>query len=299
MHLLRSLGAVALCLAWTGLARAQVPDHLKCYKVKDALNLAGSADLDTPQFGADPGCTISKAKLFCVPATKTNVAVVDRATGDPIAPQPIGGSDPGDRICYKIKCTGAVADQPATDQFGSRTLGKFKASLLCTPAFKGNARFVDNGDGTVTDHQTGLMWEQKDDAGGIHDKDDQYSWSIDGFSQAPDGSAFTSFLATLNGCESLDGSAVSGGFAGHCDWRLPTIAELRTIFDLSAPGCGVGVSPCIDAIFGPTKASFYVSSTSVSTIPGDVWFAGFDYAYVSFEGKSATSYYVRAVRGGS
>jgi hypothetical protein len=26
-------------------------------------------------------------------------------------------------------------------------------------------RFTDNGDGTVTDHQTGLMWEKKTPAG--------------------------------------------------------------------------------------------------------------------------------------
>jgi hypothetical protein len=29
--------------------------------------------------------------------------------------------------------------------------------------------YTDNGDGTVTDNNTGLMWEKKDDSGGIHD----------------------------------------------------------------------------------------------------------------------------------
>jgi hypothetical protein len=38
-------------------------------------------------------------------------------------------------------------------------------------------RFVDNGDGTVTDTRTGLMWEQKTDDGSIHDKDNVYTWS--------------------------------------------------------------------------------------------------------------------------
>jgi len=29
---------------------------------------------------------------------------------------------------------------------------------------------MDNGDGRLTDLQTGLMWEKKDDLGGVHDQ---------------------------------------------------------------------------------------------------------------------------------
>ena len=36
--------------------------------------------------------------------------------------------------------------------------------------------YVDNGDGTITDLNTGLMWEKKSDDGTIHDKDDIYTW---------------------------------------------------------------------------------------------------------------------------
>ena len=117
-------------------------------------------------------------------------------------------------------------------------------------------RFVDNGDGTVTDHQTGLIWEKKVAGSScLHCVDDSYNWSFSG--AAPDGLAFTSFLNTLNGgatgagnCVSPDGSSITGGFNGHCDWRLPSIVELQTIVDLSATGCPR--SPCIDPIFGPT-----------------------------------------------
>ncbi len=119
-------------------ATAQSPDHLKCYKMKDPLKLAGTADLDTPQFGLDPGCKLSGAKLFCVPATKTNVAATDKSTKQPIMPLPVGGSDPGDRICYKVTCAQVVPDQEVTDQFGSRTIGRLKATMVCTPAMKGS-----------------------------------------------------------------------------------------------------------------------------------------------------------------
>jgi hypothetical protein len=40
--------------------------------------------------------------------------------------------------------------------------------------------YTDNGDGTITDNNTGLMWEKKGDAGGLHDKDNIYAWSGDG-----------------------------------------------------------------------------------------------------------------------
>ena len=282
-----------------------VADHLKCYKVKDALSLAGMADLNTPRFGADPGCTISTAKLFCVPATKTNVSAIDKSTGNPIIPQPVAGPDPGDRICYKVKCPQSVADQQVTDQFGTRILTKFKTVLVCGPAVTGGTfqRLVDNGDGTVTDNSTGLQWEKKDGADGVanladpHDVDNNYVWTISPSPPpyAADGPAFTDFLSRLNACTSSDGSTVTAAFAAHCDWRLPTIAELQTIVDLSAAGCGSG-SPCIDPIFGPTAASRpYWSSTTVASDPSSalhvVFFDGS--TYFCLKGCSDS---VRAVR---
>lgn len=67
---------------------------------------------------------------------------------------------------------------------------------------KGVARsFTDNGDGTVTDNVSGLMWEKISDDDSIHDKDTTYTWT----------NAFASKVAMLN----------SSSFAGHNDWRVP------------------------------------------------------------------------------
>jgi hypothetical protein len=70
--------------------------------------------------------------------------------------------------------------------------------------------YMDNGDGTVTGKNTGLVWEKKSDDGTIHDKDPAYAWA----------DAFAIFIATLN---------ASPCFAGNCDWWLPNVKELESI----------------------------------------------------------------------
>src|SRR5262249_19295027 len=97
-----------------------------------------------------------------------------------------------------------------------------------------------------------------------HDVDNIYALSVE--IGASDGPAFTSFLPSL-GCASADATTLTGGFAGHCDWRLPTIVELQGIVDLAASGCGTG-GPCIDeTVFGPTAAGLYWSGTTVAADP--------------------------------
>jgi hypothetical protein len=160
--------------------------------------------------------------------------------------------------------------------------------------------FVDNGDGTVTDNQTGLQWEKKDTAVGsgkdlarAHDVDNTYSWS--GFITT-NGSGF---LDQLNNCVSVDGSRVNaGGFAGHCDWRLPTIQQLQTIVDATQGSCGGGSGACIDSVFGPTAAGHYWSATSYVGNPNVGWLVYFRDGSVAIDFKFNDSY-VRAVRTGS
>ncbi len=162
----------------------------------------------------------------------------------------------------------------------------------CTPGVRPlvefQTRFIDNLDGTVSDTRTGLMWEQKTDDGSIHYKENFYTWST-GAPHNPDGPAFFTFLATLNG---------PTPFAGYGDWRLPTITELQTIVDVSVPGCGGG-SPCIDeTVFGPTQPSYYWSATTFAGSPDVTWLVTFSHGAVDF-GEKSDDYYVRAVRDGS
>ena len=143
-------------------------------------------------------------------------------------------------------------------------------------------RFVDNGDGTVTDTQTGLMWEKKDDGFGLHDKDNTYTWA----------NAMSEFISEVNGY-SVDGTAQTG-LGGHSDWRLPTSAELQGIL-LDPYPCGT--SPCIDPAFGPTVASGYWSSSTYPNPATTAWFVYFGDGEESVTDKTNGNY-VRAVRGG-
>ncbi len=123
------LAVAALSISWASLATAQVPDHLKCYKIKDPVaKVAYTADLGASGLlPADSGCVIKMpGKLLCVDTTKTNVS------------PPPPGADPGPEagrfVCYKVKCPKqTLAPVSWTDQFGSRTLLPKGPKMVCAP----------------------------------------------------------------------------------------------------------------------------------------------------------------------
>jgi len=75
---------------------------------------------------------------------------------------------------------------------------------------------VDNNDGTVTDRATGLMWEKN-------------------------GSSFLSNRRAKKYIEQLNGQR----FAGHQDWRMPTVEELASLLARKRES-GVHLSPFFD-----------------------------------------------------
>ena len=77
--------------------------------------------------------------------------------------------------------------------------------------------FVDNGDGTITDNATGLMWMQNDSQNGMNWED------------------------ALNYAENLE-------FAGYSDWRLPDVKELQSIVDYTRSPA-TSNSAAIDPLF--------------------------------------------------
>jgi hypothetical protein len=172
------------------------------------------------------------------------------------------------------------------------------------------SRFIDNGNGTVTDMQTHLVWEKKSDDGSIHDQNNTYTWSITG--TEPDGLAFTVFLATLNG----------QAFAAHTDWRLPSVEELETLLDRGRedpmvdpifntncatqivvtygnPGCTVTTCSC--SVHGGGEGTYWSSTTGLNgpTYARAVIFKdGSTGDDPKVSGRPDGGNYVRAVRGG-
>ena len=116
--------------------------------------------------------------------------------------------------------------------------------------------FADNGDGTVTDGATGLMWMQ-DDSGTAVNWEDALSYA-----------------------ENLE-------FAEHADWRLPDAKELQSIVDYSRSPGTTGTA-AIDPLFNCTQitneagqADFGFYWTSTTHVNWSAVAGGFA-AYVSF-----------------
>jgi hypothetical protein len=125
--------------------------------------------------------------------------------------------------------------------------------------------YTDNGDGTITDNNTGLMWQKEDD-NVLRNWDDSVSYS-----------------------ENLP-------LAGHDDWRLPTVKELADIVNYGTK------IPAIDTAYFPNTntpgTSFYCTSTTLTHDISRVWVVAFRYGKVRQIPKSMSSY-VRCVRGGN
>ena len=106
-------------------------------------------------------------------------------------------------------------------------------------------RFVDNGDGTLCDTRTGLMWEKKNAADGVqdlsnpHDVDNLYTWRSSGGPNVTDrdGTLYADFIAKLNGA--VAHFVESEQLGSYRDWRVPTLAELQTLLAEPCPGSAV------------------------------------------------------------
>ena len=106
----------------------------------------------------------------------------------------------------------------------------------------GNNSFTDNGDGTITDSATGLMWS-KDDSGSGLNWEDALAW-----------------VETKN----------KDTYLGYSDWRMPNVKELQSILDYTRSPGTTG-SAAIDPLFNATSITneasqkdypFYWSSTT-------------------------------------
>lgn len=177
------------------------------------------------------------------------------------------------------------------------------ASATCPAALPGQPRFFDKGDGTVCDAATGLMWEKKVDCTGAPTGDNPhclantYTWSASAAGTDRSGTLYTDFLARLNDLVNLYDGNATPCFAGHCDWRIPTIGELRSLVSVPYPLCTTGL--CVDPALGiPAQALVFWSSSEDARFGYYAWTVRFDLGYVvSYDSRSGGRSGI-AVRGG-
>ncbi len=120
--------------------------------------------------------------------------------------------------------------------------------------------FIDNGDGTITDNSTGLMWMQ-------NDNDEGLDWA-------------NAIIYAEN-----------SNYAGFTDWRLPNVKELQSIVDYGYSPSATDASkvgPAIDPMFGCTPIineagdddyGYYWTSTSAHFSSGEPYYYAW---YVAF-----------------
>ena len=137
-----------------------------------------------------------------------------------------------------------------------------------------NPRFIDNGDGTVTDNLTGLIWLKNANCFSVLD------WTL--------------ALGAANALKSGECSLTDGSNEG--DWRLPNIKELLSLVDFSQydPALPSG-HPFSSVQFGSYHTSTSTAEAFSST--SFVRFLDIITGNVGYAPKSFT-YYIWPVRGG-
>jgi hypothetical protein len=140
------------------------------------------------------------------------------------------------------------------------------APLVCDRTWaQWNARlpsaFTDNGDGTVTDATTQLLWQKGSGAS-------------------------TTQAGAIAQCQQLK-------LAGHCDWRLPTRIELGTLVDYTK-----STPPLIDTTVFDCKMNAYWTASVVASSDGGVlgWSVNFNDGGVYSNTPALASIPVRCVR---
>ena len=191
----------------------------------------------------------------------------------------------------KCKNTNPKQDFPATGQTTSSPRPPYHAGDDGDIQAGATLSYTDNGDGTITDNNTCLVWEKKSGPAdpSIHSVLVAYTWD----------NAFDVHVATLN----------ATNFAGFNDWRVPNVKELQSIVNYENFGpavstefnngdCTTPTSMCTVLTCSCTASSLYWSATTPANDPTDALLVFFSSGFVRSDGKIFSNF-VRAVRGGS
>jgi len=152
-----------------------------------------------------------------------------------------------------------VSFEDAERVFGLKKVSKYIFSWLRPLEYIQN-EFENNGDGTITDHATGLMWQKSGSPNWIYLKD------------------VPAYIEKLN----------RERFAEYSDWRLPTVDELKSLITENKQSNGLYINP----LFETRGFNFFWSSDNLAS--GGAWNVDFNVGNVNW--LSENGLYARAVR---
>lgn len=157
------------------------------------------------------------------------------------------------------------------------TLLGMGAALALFSAVPAQAAFTDNGNGTISDTVTGLMW-------------DKCSIGLSGNTCATGSATLHTWQQALAAAVTANGAT----YKTYSDWRLPNKNELESLVDITL------FAPSINTTsFPATQSGSYWTSTNYYSSPSYAWLIDFNNGYASSFSKSGSgTYYVRLVRAG-
>ena len=155
------------------------------------------------------------------------------------------------------------------------TVGAAGATQVCRNDIQSSApdaHFTNNGNGTVTDAATGLMWKQ----------------CAEGLSGVGCASGTASRFIWAQALR----LATDANFAGYADWRLPNKNELESLVEWRC------FNPAINTKYFPnTPADLFYSASPYANNSFYAWFVHFNSGYVNHY-LTFVYTFVRLVRGG-
>ena len=145
------------------------------------------------------------------------------------------------------------------------------------PASTPNSQLQDNGDGTITDTKTGLIWKR----------------CLEGQSGSDCASGSAEAFTWQQALQRAQTVNSSGGFAGFSDWRLPTIKELSSLVEHQC------VDPAINLTRFPNASNHFLwSSSAVAGLTYSAWNFYFYDGYTVWGSEGNRSHQLRLVRSG-
>ena len=169
----------------------------------------------------------------------------------------------GQSSCYNA--TGASVPCAGTGQDGDKKTGVEWPS----------PRFTDNGNGTMTDSLTGLIWLKdatcNDTVGGVEKTNGYLSWN--------------EALAWSNGMGDGSCGLIDGSKPG--DWRLPSRKEMKSLVNRQLVVNALGL---VSSGFQNVQANSYWTSSTNAGTPANAWYICMNNGHIYNLPKSEVSY---------